>query len=270
MQQACMAAAAQCCHQQLVLHMHEAHQYVQQHQAKIFLPCCQTKCSNVLSVQCMLLSLFQSALTCPSGSRLSACCSLQYLPISFFKNASCNDCWALHPLPISVAFITIEGICLLQVTYIAYMIRRMLYAMIDDSFIDDRDYYGNKRLELAGGQISLLFEDLFKRFNAELKTMVRCRHSAVWCLLLWQLISINLVLQSVLLPSLPLSDDAACQAFQVSCHRQALDLFLGSLKVLLSAWPYANVHFPPHDWLQKPICVCVILCCNTCKLCQDC
>ena len=52
------------------------------------------------------------------------------------------------------------------------MIRRMLYAMIDESFIDDRDYYGNKRLELAGGLMSLLFEDLFKRFNGELRTTV--------------------------------------------------------------------------------------------------
>jgi DNA-directed RNA polymerase III subunit RPC2 len=34
---------------------------------------------------------------------------------------------------------------------------------------DDRDYYGNKRLELAGQLISLLFEDLFKRFNSEVK-----------------------------------------------------------------------------------------------------
>ncbi|DBB06715.1 hypothetical protein WJX77_001955 [Trebouxia sp. C0004] len=57
-----------------------------------------------------------------------------------------------------------------KVTYIAFMIRRMLYAMIDESFIDDRDYYGNKRLELAGGLMSLLFEDLFKRFNGELRT----------------------------------------------------------------------------------------------------
>lgn len=32
-----------------------------------------------------------------------------------------------------------------------------------------QDYYGNKRLELAGQLISLLFEDLFKRFNSELK-----------------------------------------------------------------------------------------------------
>ena len=52
------------------------------------------------------------------------------------------------------------------------MVRRMLYAMIDDSFIDDRDYYGNKRLELAGGLMSLLFEDLFKRFNQELRITV--------------------------------------------------------------------------------------------------
>ena len=60
----------------------------------------------------------------------------------------------------------------MQVTYIAFMIRRMLYAMVDSAFVDDRDYYGNKRLELAGGLLSLLFEDLFKRFNHELKITV--------------------------------------------------------------------------------------------------
>lgn len=35
--------------------------------------------------------------------------------------------------------------------------------------IDDKDYVGNKRLELAGQLLALLFEDLFKRFNGELK-----------------------------------------------------------------------------------------------------
>ncbi|KAL4539453.1 hypothetical protein Ndes2437B_g02173 [Nannochloris sp. 'desiccata'] len=56
-----------------------------------------------------------------------------------------------------------------KVTYVAAMIRRMLFAIEDPSFIDDRDYYGNKRLELAGGLLALLFEDLFKRMNSELK-----------------------------------------------------------------------------------------------------
>ena len=33
---------------------------------------------------------------------------------------------------------------------VAIMLRRMLQAVQDPSFVDDRDYYGNKRLELAG------------------------------------------------------------------------------------------------------------------------
>lgn len=80
-----------------------------------------------------------------------------------------------------------------QILYIAMMARRMLYALGDPKCIDDRDYYGNKRLELAGGLMSLLFEDLFKGFNAELKKLVcgarplprnasRCSHLLTcWC-----------------------------------------------------------------------------------------
>ncbi len=45
--------------------------------------------------------------------------------------------------------------------------------MLDPAFIDDRDYYGNKRLELAGGLLGLLFEDLFKKLLADLKKEVR-------------------------------------------------------------------------------------------------
>lgn len=44
--------------------------------------------------------------------------------------------------------------------------------MLDPNLVDDRDYYGNKRLELAGGLLALLFEDLFKRMNMELKRAV--------------------------------------------------------------------------------------------------
>jgi DNA-directed RNA polymerase III subunit RPC2 len=53
--------------------------------------------------------------------------------------------------------------------YITHIVRRVLKTVMDRSLLDDKDYYGNKRLELAGSLISLLFEDLFKRFNTDLK-----------------------------------------------------------------------------------------------------
>ena len=57
--------------------------------------------------------------------------------------------------------------CAAQVAYVAVMLRRMLCAALDPGCVDDRDYYGNKRLELAGGLLALLFEDLFKRWGRE-------------------------------------------------------------------------------------------------------
>jgi DNA-directed RNA polymerase III subunit RPC2 len=53
--------------------------------------------------------------------------------------------------------------------YICFMVRRVLMAVKDPKLVDDRDYVGNKRLELAGQLLSLLFEDLFKKFNTDLK-----------------------------------------------------------------------------------------------------
>ncbi|ORX71655.1 beta and beta-prime subunits of DNA dependent RNA-polymerase [Linderina pennispora] len=47
-----------------------------------------------------------------------------------------------------------------------------VYAVNNDNMTDDLDYLGNKRLELAGQLLSLLFEDLFKRFNYDLKLNV--------------------------------------------------------------------------------------------------
>ncbi|KAL5712792.1 DNA-directed RNA polymerase [Ranunculus cassubicifolius] len=55
--------------------------------------------------------------------------------------------------------------------YVAVMIRRMMDAFLNKDAVDDKDYVGNKRLELSGQMISLLFEDLFKTFNYEL---IRC------------------------------------------------------------------------------------------------
>lgn len=53
--------------------------------------------------------------------------------------------------------------------YVCFMVRRVLMANNDPKLVDDRDYVGNKRLELAGQLLSLLFEDLFKKFNSDLK-----------------------------------------------------------------------------------------------------
>lgn len=53
--------------------------------------------------------------------------------------------------------------------YVALMVRRVILARSDEAEIDDRDYVGNKRLELAGQLLSLLFEDLFKKFNTEVR-----------------------------------------------------------------------------------------------------
>lgn len=53
--------------------------------------------------------------------------------------------------------------------YIGHIIRRVLMVLLGEQKVDDKDYYGNKRLEVAGNLLSLLFEDLFKIFNSEMK-----------------------------------------------------------------------------------------------------
>jgi DNA-directed RNA polymerase III subunit RPC2 len=50
-----------------------------------------------------------------------------------------------------------------KIIFVAQMLRRMISALHDPDCMDDMDYYGNKRLELAGQLLSLLFEDLFKK-----------------------------------------------------------------------------------------------------------
>ncbi|KAI0033036.1 beta and beta-prime subunits of DNA dependent RNA-polymerase [Vararia minispora EC-137] len=56
--------------------------------------------------------------------------------------------------------------------FVATMARRVLMAMDDEKMVDDRDYVGNKRLELAGQLLALLFEDLFKTYNTNLKSAI--------------------------------------------------------------------------------------------------
>ncbi|KAJ3029736.1 DNA-directed RNA polymerase III core subunit ret1 [Rhizophlyctis rosea] len=56
--------------------------------------------------------------------------------------------------------------------YVALMVRRCLQAIREGGIVDDRDFVGNKRLELAGQLLSLLFEDLFKTWTASIKRTV--------------------------------------------------------------------------------------------------
>jgi DNA-directed RNA polymerase III subunit RPC2 len=74
---------------------------------------------------------------------------------------------------IVIAHVPIEGLDFYpKAIYIAMMVRRVLMAIHDSKLVDDRDFVGNKRLELAGQLISLLFEDQFKNFIQGLKGLV--------------------------------------------------------------------------------------------------
>ncbi|KAI2611499.1 beta and beta-prime subunits of DNA dependent RNA-polymerase [Hypoxylon fragiforme] len=69
-----------------------------------------------------------------------------------------------------IAHIPVEGLDFYpKAIYIALMIRRVFMAYYNHKLVDDRDFVGNKRLELAGQLLSLLFEDLFKNFMTALK-----------------------------------------------------------------------------------------------------
>lgn len=74
---------------------------------------------------------------------------------------------------IVIAHVPIEGLDFYpKAIYVAMMTRRVLVAAHNPKLVDDRDFVGNKRLELAGQLLSLLFEDLFKRFQGEVKMSI--------------------------------------------------------------------------------------------------
>lgn len=56
--------------------------------------------------------------------------------------------------------------------FICLMIRRLALAKRGILKTDDKDFIGNKRFELAGQLLSILFEDTFKKFNFELKKSI--------------------------------------------------------------------------------------------------
>lgn len=72
-----------------------------------------------------------------------------------------------------LSHVPVEGTLLrLKALFLALMARKVIQALRGDAIPDDRDYVGNKRLELSGELLGLLFEDLFKRFNSDLKRSI--------------------------------------------------------------------------------------------------
>ncbi|KAL7066634.1 DNA-directed RNA polymerase, beta subunit family protein [Cryptosporidium serpentis] len=67
---------------------------------------------------------------------------------------------------------TIYGDLRPKALILCLMARRVIDASENQSLLDDKDYYGNKRIELAGQLISILFEDLFKRFASLTKKQI--------------------------------------------------------------------------------------------------
>ena len=53
--------------------------------------------------------------------------------------------------------------------FIGYMVHRLLLASLGRRELDDRDHYGNKRLDLAGPLLAFLFRGLFKNLCKELR-----------------------------------------------------------------------------------------------------
>lgn len=53
--------------------------------------------------------------------------------------------------------------------YLGYIVHRLLLAVLGRRELDDRDHYGNKRLDLAGPLLAFLFRGLFRNLNKEIK-----------------------------------------------------------------------------------------------------
>jgi len=58
-----------------------------------------------------------------------------------------------------------------------YMIHRLLHTVMGRRAYDDRDHYGNKRLDLAGPLLGNLFRQLFARLA---KVLLGCQRQFVY------------------------------------------------------------------------------------------
>ena len=67
--------------------------------------------------------------------------------------------------------------------FMCIMMRRLINALRDSFLMDDKDFFGNKRFELAGTLLCYLFEDQFKIYNKNLRDeadKVLSKKNAFW------------------------------------------------------------------------------------------
>ncbi|KAI4141596.1 MAG: hypothetical protein L6R39_005272 [Caloplaca ligustica] len=100
-----------------------------------------------------------------------------------FRIKIVNKAWGYRRVQVQEALEALASVILVHVPveglnfrakalYLAFMVKRVLMAKCDPKLVDNRDYVGNKRLELAGQLLSLLFEDLFKKFCHDIKMKI--------------------------------------------------------------------------------------------------
>ena len=57
--------------------------------------------------------------------------------------------------------------------FLGYMIHRLLTVALERRPVDDRDHFGNKRLDLAGPLLAGLFRQLFKKVTGDIRLHLR-------------------------------------------------------------------------------------------------
>lgn len=119
--------------------------------------------TNKQALDYMASKLKQSKMTFPIAGKPSFTDNWRKPPIEVVRELLATTVIAHIPVP--------NFNYRLKAIYLAQMVKRLILSINKPEYIDDRDYYGNKRLELAGSLIGILFEDLLKRFNSELKTI---------------------------------------------------------------------------------------------------
>lgn len=116
-------------------------------------------------------------------AKLGICSQFEALDYIGYRIKIMNKVWGYRRVQAQEALEALASVILVHVPvqglnfrakalYLAFMVKRVLMAKCDPRLVDNRDYVGNKRLELAGPLLSLLFEDLFKKFCHDIKMTI--------------------------------------------------------------------------------------------------